>query len=122
MKAARKPGSQNGPLPVMVPTISWPRSRWANSQHLLVGYFDFFEDALGALEQDAAGFGQGQVAAAAFEQAHAELVLEELYLLGQRSLTHVELVRGATEPTSSGDLGQVMKLTELHEGSTPVGG
>src|SRR5262249_4397333 len=82
--------------------------------HFFLRGFDFLEDAPGALEEHAAGLGQGEVAAAPFEQPDAELLFEQLDLLGQGGLTHVELVGGATKTADAGDARQIVQLAQLH--------
>ena len=82
--------------------------------HLFLSGLDFFKDPIRAGKKRLASFGQGQIAPATLEQAHAQLLFEQLDLLGERGLRHIQLVGGAAEAADPSDVAQVLKLAELH--------
>ncbi len=83
-------------------------------EHLFLGSLDFLQDTLGAGQECLAGLSQRQVASAAFEESHPELLFEQLDLLGQGGLGHIQLVGSSAKAADAGDVTQVLKLPKLH--------
>ena len=76
------------------------------------------EGALGALEQQAPGFGQLHRAGRARQQAHTELRLEAAHVLGDRRLADVQLGGGAREVAMTRHRGERAELLEIHSDSS----
>ena len=79
-------------------------------EHFFLGRLDFLQDMLSAGQERLAGLGQGQVASTAFEESDPELLFEQLDLLGQGGLGHIQLVGSATKAADACDVTQVLKL------------
>jgi len=72
-----------------------------------------FQQCTGMLVEEAPGLGQAQ-RSAAFEQGHAEFVLELLDLPAQRRLGDVQTLGGAGEVEGFGEHLEISQMTKLH--------
>jgi len=83
----------------------------AGGGHGVVGVL---ENAAHLLEEDAAGFRERDEVSRPVKEAHAELALEVLDLMGQRGLRDMELLRGSPEVKLVGDRNEVAQVPQFH--------
>src|SRR6266478_2393258 len=72
------------------------------------------DDAVDALKHRLSGFGNGNAAAMAVEQANAQLFLEAPHLIAQRGLRHVEILGSIAEASQLDDAREIAQLTDIH--------
>ncbi len=69
----------------------------------------------GLIEKNAPRLGQRDPAAAAFEQAHAQQVLQRTDLLAERRLRHAEILCRAPEMQLVGDGDEIAQMAKFHD-------
>ena len=82
----------------------------------LLELLDFGHDAARTRRGLAPGRGQHDLARRAFDQRHAQLLLQQLDLPTQRRLGDVQHFRGAGEIALVGHSHEIFELTDVHKG------
>ncbi len=81
---------------------------------LVTGALDVAKDALRALEQFLAPFGQPHAAVGAGEQGDVELLLEPLDVPRESRLGNMQMSRGASNAAELGDTDKIVKAAQFH--------
>jgi hypothetical protein len=78
------------------------------------GAVDRAQDRLGIRQERAPGVGEADAARVAHEQRRIDLELQRAYLLGERRLLDVQLLRGARDVALAGDGDEVAEMAQFH--------
>src|SRR5438132_738249 len=84
------------------------------SPDLVTGTLDIAQDALRALEQLLAAFGQPYTPVCAGEQSDVKLVFETLDMSGESRLGDVKMSRGTGDAAELGDADKVVEAAQFH--------